>query len=175
SLPAVSMTQAGGYSLRAVNFIGAMTSPAATLTVVQPPSITSQPASQTVLAGTDLSLSVAVTGTAPFDYQWQLDGLDLSGPNLPILNLTSIQSGQSGDYRVRVSNLGGTVFSSVAWMNVNVPPAITLQPQGQTVVQGDTATFSVAATGTGPLSYQWRFNDADIGGATGATLPLANV
>src|SRR5207244_8096717 len=56
-----------------------------------------------------------------------------------------------------------------------VPFGITLQPQSQTVVQGDTATFSVAATGTGPLSYQWRLNGTDIAGATGATLPFINV
>lgn len=49
---------------------------------------------------------------------------------------------------------------------VPAPPAITTQPAGQTVVAGQSATFSVAAAGTAPLSYQWRKNGANISGAT---------
>ena len=45
-------------------------------------------------------------------------------------------------------------------------PSITLQPQSQSVIAGQTATFSVAANGTGPLSYQWKNNGANISGAT---------
>ena len=46
-------------------------------------------------------------------------------------------------------------------------PVITAQPQSQTVTQGQTATFTVEATGTAPLTYQWKRNDIDILGATG--------
>ena len=52
---------------------------------------------------------------------------------------------------------------------------ITVQPQSQTVVTGTNFLFTVSATGFGTLSYQWQFDGADIGGATGASLPLANV
>ena len=45
-------------------------------------------------------------------------------------------------------------------------PAITIQPASQTVTSGQTATFSVAATGTAPLSYQWQKNGTAIAGAT---------
>jgi hypothetical protein len=48
----------------------------------------------------------------------------------------------------------------------SVAPAITAQPQNQTVTVGSTATFSVTATGTAPLSFQWQKNQADIAGAT---------
>jgi sugar lactone lactonase YvrE len=49
------------------------------------------------------------------------------------------------------------------------PPAITTQPANKTVTVGKTATFSVKATGTAPLSYQWRKNGANITGATSAS------
>jgi hypothetical protein len=54
-------------------------------------------------------------------------------------------------------------------------PIITLQPQGQAVSVGDPVNFSVAATGFAPLSYQWRFNDNPIPGATNSSLTVSNV
>jgi hypothetical protein len=54
-------------------------------------------------------------------------------------------------------------------------PTITLQPQSQTVNVGSNVTFTVGATGTGPLSYQWEFNSANIAGATNSSLSLLNV
>ena len=48
-------------------------------------------------------------------------------------------------------------------------PVITNQPQSTTVFEGNQASFSVTATGTAPLSYQWRKNTVNIGGATSST------
>src|SRR6266508_2198273 len=59
--------------------------------------------------------------------------------------------------------------------NLNTPPQITGQPQNQVVGPGETAGFSVVATGELPLTFQWRFNNANIGGATGDALLLQNV
>ncbi len=56
-----------------------------------------------------------------------------------------------------------------------VPPAITLQPVSLNLAPGQDATFTVAATGTAPLAYQWQRNGADITGATAATYTLAAV
>ena len=54
-------------------------------------------------------------------------------------------------------------------------PSITSQPAAQTIVVGQTATFSVVATGAAPISYQWQKNGVAIGGATSAsyTTPAA--
>jgi len=54
-----------------------------------------------------------------------------------------------------------------------VAPSITAQPAAVSVTEGQTAAFSVTATGTAPLAYQWRRNGADIAGATAATYSLA--
>ena len=55
------------------------------------------------------------------------------------------------------------------------PPSITSEPADQVVDVGATATFTVTATGTAPLTYQWRFNDANLAGKTSRSLVLANV
>ncbi|MGZ4971566.1 MAG: GH25 family lysozyme [Limisphaerales bacterium] len=55
-----------------------------------------------------------------------------------------------------------------------VAPSIMTQPQSQTVTQGQNATFSVSASGTQPMSYQWTFNGANISGATGSSYTVVN-
>lgn|GEM_PF-932053 len=56
-----------------------------------------------------------------------------------------------------------------------IPPAITAQPQSQTVPVGTNVTFTVIAVGAAPLSYQWRFGGTNLTGATGTSLTLTNV
>ena len=62
----------------------------------------------------------------------------------------------------------GAGYDSGAYefLSAPIPPSITAQPQNQTVTAGQTATFSVSATGSGALTYQWRKNGTNIGGAT---------
>jgi hypothetical protein len=74
-----------------------------------------------------------------------------------------------------VTNAAGTVTSAGATLTVTVAPVITTQPVGKTVTAGGSATFSVTATGTAPLTYQWRFKGASLPGQTTDTLALSNV
>ena len=63
--------------------------------------------------------------------------------------------------------------SNAATLTVNaaaVAPTITTQPVNQTVTAGQTATFTVVAGGTAPLSYQWQKNGVNIAGATASEL-----
>src|ERR1700758_310503 len=61
-------------------------------------------------------------------------------------------------------------FVSGANTNANpVAPVITTQPVNQTVTTGQAATFSVVASGTAPMSYQWQKNGANISGATSSS------
>src|ERR1700685_1234538 len=52
-------------------------------------------------------------------------------------------------------------------------PAITSQPASLTVKAGQTADFTVVASGTAPLRYQWRQNGVDVAGATASTYTTA--
>src|SRR5579884_1046582 len=67
----------------------------------------------------------------------------------------------------RFSACGGSYSSGTAGMTS--APSITVQPMNQTVAAGQTATFSVTASGSAPLAYQWQMNDADISGANSAS------
>jgi len=68
---------AGSYIVVVTNAWGSVTSQIAVLTVVAPPLVTTQPATQGVSAGTNVSLSVTVAGSGPFTYQWQFNGTNL--------------------------------------------------------------------------------------------------
>lgn len=138
------------------------------------PTITTQPESQSVSLGANVTFSVNATGTAPLAYQWQKDSTELAGSTETTLVLTNVRSAHAGDYRVVVTNDQGAVTSDVAHLTVLVPPVITIagQPKDQVVAVGNTASFSVSANGTTPLSYQWRFEGADLPGASNRTLSI---
>ena len=126
---------------------------------VTAPTITTQPASRTVTAGQSATFTVAASGTAPLSYQWQKDGANLAGATSATLTLSSVTSANAGSYRAVVSNSAGSATSAAATLTVNpavVAPAITTQPASQTVTAGANVTFTVAASGTAPLSYQWQ-------------------
>ena len=155
------------------NAAGTVTSATATLTVNAAPvapSITTQPASQTVTAGQTATFTVAATSTAPLNYQWQRNAVAISGATSSTYTTPATTSSDSGaQFTVLVSNAIGSITSNPATLTVNaatVAPSITTQPTGQTVTAGQAATFTVAATGTAPLSYQWRKNGVAISGAT---------
>jgi len=76
---------------------------------------------------------------------------------------------------VIVTNVAGAATSAVAVLTVQAPPVITAQPRGGFAARGSQVILSTSATGDAPLSYQWRFNGADLPGATSATLVLDNV
>ncbi|HWY74110.1 MAG TPA: LamG-like jellyroll fold domain-containing protein, partial [Verrucomicrobiae bacterium] len=152
-----------------------------------PPAIVTPPQSETVLAGTNVNFSVTASGTSPLAYQWLRDGTDLadggniSGSSSSALALTNVQVSDSANYQVVVTNASGSVTSAVAMLTVNpnaFPPSINVQPSGQTISTGSGASFTVSASGTTPLTYQWLFNGANLsngGQFTGATSPTLTI
>src|SRR5271156_1368753 len=158
------------------NTAGNMTSSTATLTVTATavaPSITTQPASQTVTAGQTATFRVVATGTAPLSYQWKKNNTAIAGATAANYTTPATTSADNGSqFVVVVSNTAGNMTSGTATLTVNaaaVAPSITTQPASETVTAGQTATFSVVATGTAPLNYQWEKNSAAIAGATAAS------
>jgi hypothetical protein len=158
------------------NSAGSATSAMATLTVnatAVAPTITTQPANQSVTAGQTATFSVTATGTAPLTYQWRKNSVNINGATAASYTTPATVSGDNGaQFDVVVSNSAGSRTSNMATLTVNaaaVAPTITTQPANQTVTVGQTATFSVTATGTAPLTYQWQKNGTAINGATAAT------
>jgi alpha-tubulin suppressor-like RCC1 family protein len=185
-LSAVSAGDASGYSVQISNAAGNLTSDTATLTVTSgapaavAPTIVTQPVPVLVNAGNTATFAVGVSGTSPFTYQWLKGGQPISGATAAFYSLASAATGDAGSYSVRVTNSVNTATSSSASLTVNANPvvsavSITSQPSPQIQLPGGSATFAVAASGTGPLSYQWLKDDIAIPGATGAVLLLDNV
>jgi Immunoglobulin I-set domain len=136
------------------------------------PLIGTQPSNQTVAVGATATFSVVATGTAPLHYQWQKGTTAISSAtSASYTTPAAIISDNGSQFSVIVSNSAGSITSNAATLTVSSsgPPVITQQPANQTVAVGETATFSVAATGTLPLTYEWQKGTTPIAGATSAS------
>lgn len=134
---------------------------------LMPPIIKTQPVSQIVPQGTNVTFAVQTTWIAGMDYQWQFEGVDLPGATNAVLVLPNVQPADSGVYACRVSNKLGAVTSSNATLTVVAPPVITAQSQPTNIVciYGNYLSLSVTVDGF-LLSYQWQINGTNISGAT---------
>ncbi len=140
--------------------------------VGSPINVTTPPVAQTAIAGATTSLSVAATGAGALSYQWARNGTPIAGATSATLTLSNVQPASAGTYTVVLTSSTASVTSTAVTLTVNVPPAITTAPLAQTVINGNAATFTVVATGTTPVTYQWRKNGAAITGATAATYAI---
>ena len=139
------------------------------------PFITQQPASQTVIAGGEVVLSVQNRGQTPFSYQWYFDSNPLTGQTNQTLIRNGATTNQAGYYSVVVSNPYGAVTSSVAQVTLLTLPGVVRQPVSTNILAGRSLWLSVSATGSKPLSYQWNFQETPIPGATNSSCELWDV
>lgn len=173
---------AGAYSVVVSNRNGSATSSAATLTVdsgaTSAPVIVRHPYSQTRTQGSgSIELSVEVQDSFGVSYQWRKDGAAISGAT-SYYYYASSTAASAGRYSVVVTNTAGSVTSYDAVVAITssvTGPTFTLQPQNIEAYFGNSVTFTSTATGTAPVTYQWRKNGTAIGGATNSSLTLNNV
>ena len=146
----------GGYRVVVTNVAGSVTSAAATLTVLVPPSVTGQPTNLTVNALTDAAFTVTAGGTPPFSYQWEKNGVAVGGATSSTLTLNAVTTNGVGGYRVVITNMAGSVTSSVAVLAVNrLVPALTWNPPAA-ITYGTTlsaAQLNAATTPAGSYAY----------------------
>ncbi len=145
------------------------------LCVNYPPSISQQPANQSVIPGGIANFTVVAGGTSPMGYRWQKNNSNLSngGHYAGVLTSTLTVSGadqnDAANYRCVVTNAYGTTNSLNAFLTVtnmpNLPPSITQQPTHESVVAGGNTSFTVLAAGSEPLSYQWQKNNSNLNNA----------
>lgn len=171
---------AGIYAATVSNPGGSVASSNATLTVIVPPPptapvITRQPQSMSVPAGSNVVLSVTVTGSKPLSYQWRFNGTPIRGAAGPSLTLWSVRPEQAGDYSVLVANSAGRALSDTAALVVYAAPKILVPPQSRMAAPGADVKFTVTASGSAPLAYQWLFNGTPLRGATSPALALSKV
>ncbi len=162
----VTARDAGNYSVIVTTPYGSFTSSIVTLTVASsPPIIVSQPQNLAVRYGTPASFGVSVIGTIPFHFQWQNNGANLaddgnlSGSTTTNLLLNATATNDVGDYTVIITNMWGSVTSSVAHLRGEL---VSVEPVNQLVMMGGKATFNVEVFDTGPFTYQWQLNGTNL-------------
>ena len=142
------------------------------------PALLEAPLSQTVVSGTNVQFTAQGTGMPAVAYQWYFNGRSaILGATEASLSLNNVQRSKSGAYTVVVTNQFGAVTSAPAVLDVlAVAPRVETAPLSQTNAVGSNAVFSVAASGSLPLSYQWYFNGTHaIHGAVNPSLLLTNL
>ena len=153
------------------------------------PAIISQPANQTKNIGSNAVFMVTAIGVPEATLQWQssADGggtwESISGATSPVLVVSNVTAGMTGaQYRCLATNSEGTTPGNAATLTVTfASPAIVMQPVSQTISAGQTAIFTIAASGNPAPSFQWQ-SSVDgggtwmpVSGATGAILTIPNV
>ncbi len=159
----------------------------ATLTLKDPneaPVIT-DPASLTTDYGTSAVFTVTATGIPEPTYRWSKggtplsDGGDIAGASTAEMTISNVENADEDSYACTATNIGGADTSIAAVLTV-IDPIITIQPLSTEVLADSQADFTIAASGSATLSYQWRKGGlplSDVGnisGATSAHLTIAN-
>lgn len=150
------------------------------------PTITQQPAAQNACPGATASFTVSATGSGTLSYQWQKNSTNVTngghyaGCTTDTLTISSTDAGDATNYRCVVTDSNGSTYSNTAALSLKAATLIAQHPSNKTVTQGQSASFTVNATGEGALSYQWQKNGTNVtdgghySGCTTAELTVSN-
>lgn len=130
------------------------------------------------MAGETASFGVVAQGSGPLAYQWLHNGVPIAGATQATYQLVASAGDNAAQFSVQVSNVVDSVLSQSATLTVVSPqsaPVITTQPASVVANLGSSASFAVATTGSGPISYQWQRNGNNIPAAIEASYTLAAV
>jgi hypothetical protein len=176
TITGVAATNEGLYLIVVTNAAGKATSSPARLTVLSRPLITSQPTNPVVNWSNAAIFNVVAAGTPPFAYQWYFNVTNpVAGATAASLTVANTVVSNAGPYQVVITNIYGAVTSTPA--TARIPATILAQPGPSqlTAGAGTNLEFSVGATGSAPLSYQWRFKGSNLSGANSSRYVLSGV
>jgi Immunoglobulin I-set domain len=140
------------------------------------PTITTQPTSRTVAAGSPASFTTVVTGSPTPTLQWFKNSVAVPGATTELLTFASAALADAGSYTLVATNSQGSVTSNVATLTVTggvARPEVVAHPTSVARPLGAGAALAIVATGS--PTYQWRKNGVAVAGATAATLSFASL
>ncbi|HEX5218115.1 MAG TPA: LamG-like jellyroll fold domain-containing protein [Verrucomicrobiae bacterium] len=175
------LVDVGDYFVVLTNPYGSATSTVAAVELGIPPTVVLQPTNQVAVAGGVAQFTAQAIGDAPLAYRWYQNTTALSddtrhfGATTTNLVITNLVGGDAGNYTLVVTNPFGSATSSLATLSVYVPPTFTTQPRGYSVPIGLPVTLAGAASGAGPIRYQWLLNGNPVLNATNTSLTISNL
>jgi hypothetical protein len=98
-----------------------------------PPSFITQPLSQSIVAGSNVTFSASAGGTTPLSYQWLKNGAPISSATNTSLSLSNVYYTASGNYALRATNVAGSATSTVAVLTVIPYPSFVNATNGLVV------------------------------------------
>jgi hypothetical protein len=142
------------------------------------PLILTQPTDQFVPPGATAQFTAAGIGLAGVHYQWQFNGVNLSGETNALLTLSNVSSNEVGNYRALISTGAGSVMTTNATLTLLEAPTIdsvTPAPGSYTITSGISLFVTASANGTVqfPLQYQWFKGGTAIPDAGAASYGIA--
>jgi hypothetical protein len=170
-----SAADVGNYDLVVTGGCNNDTSEVAALTLGNATLVTTHPTAQVACTGNNITFTTAGTGSGTLTYQWRKGGVNISGATSSSYTITGVQTTDAGIYDVLIIGSCGTATSNVATLQVNPGTVITAQPVAQSTCIGTNVIFTVAATGSGTLTYQWRKGGVNINGATTSSYTINGV
>ena len=181
-IASVTTNNSGSYQLVASNATGFVVSGPAVLNVGFVPTVSVAPASLTLLAGSNAVFTATPGGSAPFGFRWKKNGTNfagagISGTNSSGLTLAAVTTNSAASYTVVVTNLFGSITSSITTLAVVLPPAIAGSSLTNRTLQcgSNSVTFAVSATGTPPLGYQWSLDGSPVLNAINTNFSVTNL
>lgn len=164
----IQLSNAGTYSVSAINRFGTTETREASLAVLLPPRILAQPQDVQARPGTNVAFTVLADSATPLEYQWMKNGVIIPGARGATLELSSVDLVDQGAYSVRVTDAVDTVFSQPASLLILIDPVIVIDPVSTVTVPGGSVTFSVQVTNTAtlPITYRWKRGASEMANGT---------
>lgn len=156
--PTLASTDNGdSFTVTITNPVNSLTSNPAVLTVdaAVAPGITQQPTSVAAQANDPASFTVTASGSPPFTYQWQLNGANILGANSASYSLFQVNTTNTGNYQVVVTNAAGSITSAVATLTI-APPGVNLALNDPATSSSDqNGGLDAAMVDDGSLTSRW--------------------
>jgi plastocyanin len=155
-----------------INSGKALLSPTPILIVTQPTSLTINPAATATFT---VAVNAAVQGS--ISYRWRKNGVTIENATASSYSITNVTNSNEGQYDCVITNDTFTIISNAATLTVNDPittVTASRSPSATNIATGQNVTFTASPAGSGPFTYQWRKNGADIPTAVSQTYTISS-